>query len=114
MSKFKVGDKVRVLRKFEDEPNGIHWNQEMHDTIGKTGTVLEWYHMPTDRSRVSFGAKSDWTYLDNVLELADSGEDMPADSKITLSKVGDTVSLEVVGKLTRNQVASILDIVYGS
>ncbi len=38
---FRVGDKVKVVRKFTSEINKIEWAYEMSKTIGKVGYIVE-------------------------------------------------------------------------
>lgn len=67
---FKVGDRVRIVRAFEDEREGVSMRKEMHTLIGKEGVV------------VALGSKSNtvtvnvpntidgqWTWFTDCLEL---------------------------------------------
>lgn len=70
---FKVGDRVRVVRKFEDrEPTpqrgGIQWVNFMEETIGKVGTFVEFD--PDDDLRVEFEDGMFWLYTPDALEAA--------------------------------------------
>ena len=72
----KVGDNVKVLRKFEDEELGScpDWNPEMSETIGEVGEVIK---INTNHIRVNFGDNDDWGYPFMVLEKVEVEEEKP-------------------------------------
>lgn len=66
--KFKVGDKVRIMKQNEDKMK-LWWN-DMIESVGKIGTVQK---VKTDRCLV--GVEDDvvgWYYLNESLELVDN------------------------------------------
>ena len=69
----KVGDKVKILRKFEDGESGStpDWNPEMSATIGEVGEVIQ---ISNNSIGVKFGEDS-WVYPFTVLEKIK--EDVP-------------------------------------
>ena len=62
----KIGDKVKVLRKFEDYEFGSspYWKSEMYQTIGEIGEVIE---INTDSIKVNFGDDR-WLFPFRALE----------------------------------------------
>ena len=68
----KVGDKVKVLKRFENHELGllIPWNPEMSETIGEVGEVI---CINTNSIGVNFG-DDDWYYPFTVLEKVEVEE----------------------------------------
>ena len=71
----KVGDKVKVLKKFEDKElkSFTDWSPEMSETIGEVGEVVGIY---IHSIRVDFG-DDDWVYPFTVLEKVEIKEEKP-------------------------------------
>ena len=79
----KVGDKVKILRKFEDGELGSfpNWNPRMSETIGETGEV---FRIDTDSIRVNFSANH-WFYPFIVLEkIEEKKQDVPDTDRYVL------------------------------
>jgi len=73
--KFKVGDKVRVVRRItsNDKGNNCGWNMAglMDNTIGMQGTIISGYER-IGTVRVEFKDGESWIYLEDCLELINS------------------------------------------
>lgn len=83
---FKVGDRVRIVRKAVD--NYLKWPSEMDATISQCGTVTESYAGYTQYVRVetAFGI---WNYLPESLELIAEPEAEP--QPVATSGTGDSI-----------------------
>ena len=73
----KVGDKVKILKKFEDNElkSFTDWSPEMSETIGEVGEVVGIY---IHSIRVDFG-DDDWVYPFTVLEKVEIEEKIKPD-----------------------------------
>ena len=81
----KVGDKVKVLKRFENHELGllIPWNPEMSETIGEVGEVI---CINTNSIGVNFG-DDDWYYPFTVLEKVEVEEKTKPDVPDTCREV---------------------------
>ena len=70
MSKFKVGDKVRIARK---EESTAQWVKDMMKYLGEEGVVEDTTEGYNYNYRVKFNDEEWWLYSEACLELADSG-----------------------------------------
>lgn len=91
---FKIGDKVRVVKKFEDSYK-LWWHSSMDETIGRIGVVgdINYSH---GNIGVNFSDASDayqyiWYYLPEALEAAEevSKDDKKSDSKNPKAAAGN-------------------------
>ena len=88
-SQFKIGDTVRVLRKFgSGEYGAVVWNKDMDSTVGEEGEIVKILSRDHCQFRVKFDNGHTWYYHDCVLELAHSE---PAKPYFHNVKVGDKV-----------------------
>lgn len=77
--KYKIGDRVRVVRKVLREE--FYWNPRMNDTVGKVYTILYisykgWYQLKTETVRQSHN----FFYLPESLEpIAAIGQQLEFD-----------------------------------
>lgn len=94
MHKFKIGDKVKILRR--DDTFG--WDQRMQDYVGKIHVLEDAYPNPKD---VAGWCIDDWVWSEAALELVETK------TTIREFKVGDKV------RCIDNSVTTIsLDVVY--
>lgn len=66
MSKFKVGDKVKVLRAFTDDECGCGWVNIMEACVGEVGEIMEIHHR--GYIDVEFTRTCSWWFPPFVLE----------------------------------------------
>ena len=74
MYKFKVGDSVKVVRKFVS--GDFKWWNEMNEAIGKTGKITGMFnynqgYCPCSIKFDTEGQYNGWTYLTESLELTE-------------------------------------------
>ena len=81
----KVGDKVKVLREFEDYEvkTSINWNPKMSKTIGEIGEV---FRITSYSIRVNFSGEH-WLYPFTVLEKVEVEEKIKPDVPDTCREV---------------------------
>ena len=81
-NRFKVGDKVKIVRKFEST-SSCSWNTCMDKTIGMLGKVLEVGDFQSDALFYVETVGEQWYYPSAVLELVAEGSGI---NKATLTK----------------------------
>jgi len=59
---FKVGDKVKVIRRSKHDCGEIFWNPLMNKAIGKVYTILEITHVGNLRLSSKLDTTYDWLY----------------------------------------------------
>lgn len=98
MAKFNVGDKVKVLREWneKDIDSYLHWNYRMTDTIGKVGvvTVVDIYDVCVTVSFPDSHSAFDiegWGYIPDVLELVETSVEPVANRAKFYRKKPETV-----------------------
>lgn len=106
MNTFKVGDKVKIVKKFDGDSSGISWVTGMNPTLGLEGEVLDVYDNHGTIQYLVRSHSDEWWYLKESLELAkDVTVDLPkftnreAFDNLQLKK-GDTI--KICGKAKSN------------
>ena len=78
MSTFKVGDKVKIVKKFNPDGSGIEWTTGMNPTINRKGEVLDVYDNHGSIQYLVRSYKDEWWYLEESLELLEGlADDLP-------------------------------------
>lgn len=99
MSTFKVGDKVKIVKKFNPGDRSIEWTTGMNPTLGLEGEVLDVYD---NRGSIQYLVRSrddEWWYLKESLELINSedlntGDIVKIVKKFKSPKIGRTSAWE--------------------
>lgn len=98
MSTFKVGDKVKIVKKFNPDGSGIEWTTGMIPTINRKGEVLDVYDNHGSIQYLVRSYKDEWWYLEESLELLEGlAADLP---KFTNREAFDNLQLKKGDRVT--------------
>lgn len=107
MVKFKTGDKVVCIDAVDSPGNCLRRNEKC--TVGSYTSL--------DEAVLSELKHTHHAFAESRFEIAEESAGKPTEAEtrpnISIKRVGDVATVEIQGVLSREQVGSILDIVYG-
>lgn len=115
-TKFKVGDKVKVVRKVESFANGWEntWEVEMDEAIGKVGEISDGDSDAPNTAGfcIQIDDSASWYFPPEALELVEEGLTVSCGEEKSLREaIAIARGIDTLGRISQNAIDTLADFV---